>query len=130
MTINKGQGQSLKRVGVYLSQPVFSHGHLYVALSRATSPTSLKILIETNDAILYNKTKNIVYRHLLQKFCQNEMYLIITAYRYSIHIQTILWLINSLCIFIISIQNRNLLTYLVFNQKSTVTNGQHIRIET
>eukprot|EP00889_Picochlorum_renovo_P006379 jgi/Picre1/33409/NNA_008733.t1 len=33
MTINKAQGLTLQRVGVYLQDDVFSHGQLYVALS-------------------------------------------------------------------------------------------------
>ena len=34
MTINKSQGQSFDHVGIYLPEPVFAHGQLYVALTR------------------------------------------------------------------------------------------------
>jgi hypothetical protein len=44
MTINKAQGQTIPTVGVYLPEPVFSHGQLYVALSRATAKVNIKIL--------------------------------------------------------------------------------------
>nr|XP_027083463.1 ATP-dependent DNA helicase PIF1-like [Coffea arabica] len=45
MTINKAQGQTLDYVGLYLKEHVFSHGQLYVALSRAKTATNVKVLI-------------------------------------------------------------------------------------
>jgi ATP-dependent DNA helicase PIF1 len=40
MTINKALGQTLPTVGVYLPEPVFSHGQSYVSLSRDVSRSS------------------------------------------------------------------------------------------
>nr|XP_043639292.1 ATP-dependent DNA helicase PIF1-like [Erigeron canadensis] len=67
MTINKSQGQSLNKIGIYLPQPVFSHGQLYVALSRATSPNALKIVIKPTEETTDNQTKNIVYSDFLNE---------------------------------------------------------------
>ena len=70
MTINKSQCQTLKQVGLYLKDDIFSHGQLSVALSRVTSYTRIRILIERKDTISYeyeNYTKNIVYHEILNE---------------------------------------------------------------
>jgi len=46
MTINKSQGQSFIKVGISLTNPVFSHGQLYVALSRTRLKNGLKVYVE------------------------------------------------------------------------------------
>jgi ATP-dependent DNA helicase PIF1 len=66
MTINKSQVQRLSNVGLYLKKNVFTHGQLYVALSRVTEKKQLKILIENYDGSCGTITKNIVYKEVLQ----------------------------------------------------------------
>jgi ATP-dependent exoDNAse (exonuclease V) alpha subunit len=60
-TIIKSQGQTLDKVGIDLRSEVFSHGQLYVALSRARSFESIKVRIGGN----VQSTKNIVYKNLI-----------------------------------------------------------------
>ncbi|XP_022030654.1 uncharacterized protein LOC110931576 [Helianthus annuus] len=67
MTINKSQGQSLSRVGLYLRDPVFSHGQLYVALSRVKTKDGVKVLIFDKDGRPTNKTANVVYKEIFGK---------------------------------------------------------------
>jgi hypothetical protein len=68
MSINKAQGQSVKYVGLDLRSPVFAHGQLYVALSRATSPHSVKVLLPSDS---HGQTANIVYPEVLLTVCSN-----------------------------------------------------------
>ena len=51
MTINKAQGQTIPNVGVYLPESVFSHGQLYIALSRGVSRKSIWVLANTNKDV-------------------------------------------------------------------------------
>jgi hypothetical protein len=63
MTINKSQGQSVKNVGLDLRTPVFTHGQLYVALSRVTSSQRIKAIFqEETDG---TDTMNVVYPEVL-----------------------------------------------------------------
>ena len=58
MSINKAQGQTLSRVGLYLEENCFSHGQLYVGCSRVGSQDHLKIFCPNN------RTKNVVFKEV------------------------------------------------------------------
>jgi len=62
MTINKSQGQTLHTVGVDLRNPAFTHGQLYVALSRVTDVGRLKVLLPEENG---RRTINEVYDEVL-----------------------------------------------------------------
>ena len=72
MTINNSYGQYFEYVGIYLSKPVFGHGQLYVAMSRAGISANTKWFI-VNVTNVQGKfagyeganTKDIVYHELL-----------------------------------------------------------------
>ena len=62
MTINKSQGQSFNYVSIDLRVPPFTHGQLYVALSRVTNMANLSLLLPPDEAIT---TENIIYPEVL-----------------------------------------------------------------
>ena len=66
MTINKSQGQTLEKVAVWLKEPCFGHGQLYVAASRVGSPDNIKFHVASVVGLPKFSTKNIVYDELLQ----------------------------------------------------------------
>ncbi|CAG7893082.1 unnamed protein product [Brassica rapa] len=71
MTINKSQGQSLKGVVLYLPRPVFTHGQLYVGLSRVTTKSGLKIIQGKDQKI--GRIKNIVYKEIYNGLPGNQI---------------------------------------------------------
>ena len=67
MTSNKSQGQELEKIGIYLKKDFFSHGQLYVALSRARDKQNVRVLTKHGrypgkDGVY---TDNIVFHEIL-----------------------------------------------------------------
>ena len=77
-TMNKSQGQTLSKMGLYLPGPVFAHGQLYTGLSRIENQNNIKILIINSDKHgefdgydgVY--TKNEVYKQALNGYMENN----------------------------------------------------------
>ena len=68
MTINKSQGQSLDRVGLVLDPEVFGHGQLYVALSRVTSASGIRMVVPPNEsATVGGHLKNMVFSEVFHE---------------------------------------------------------------
>lgn len=69
MTVNKSQGQTLDQMTLFLPSPVFTHGQLYVALSRVSSPTSIRIFStlprQSRNPLPPNATRKVVYTEVL-----------------------------------------------------------------
>ncbi|XP_021770540.1 uncharacterized protein LOC110734708 [Chenopodium quinoa] len=62
MTINKSQGQTLSQVSIHLPRSCFTHGQLYVALSRAKK--SKDVCVFTTNAT--NRSANVVKSSVAQ----------------------------------------------------------------
>ena len=65
ITINKAQGQSLRTVGLDLTHTVFSHGMLYVAMSRTGDKDAVHILAPNSQS------RNVVYPEVLDDIHQS-----------------------------------------------------------
>jgi hypothetical protein len=67
MTIHKSQGQSFDKIGIYLPKDLFTHGQLYVALSRVGKAGGVYMLIK-DEITQSNKkhTNNVVFSSALQ----------------------------------------------------------------
>ena len=66
MTIHKSQGQSLKKVAVWLQEACFGYGQLYVAASRVGNPDNIKFYIKSIQGKPDSTTRNVAYKELLQ----------------------------------------------------------------
>jgi ATP-dependent DNA helicase PIF1 len=78
MTINKSQGQTFERVGLHLENPVFTHGQLYVGLSRVRRQEDISVFVgrneklklltdPTNDQDYKSQTLNIVFPEVVRR---------------------------------------------------------------
>ena len=67
MSFNKSQGQEFDCCLLDLTQPPFSHGHLYVALSRVCNASNIAVIVNERQILSDNIVIQIfVYQELLK----------------------------------------------------------------
>ncbi|KAL8503031.1 hypothetical protein ACS0TY_021957 [Phlomoides rotata] len=66
MSINKCQGQPFSHIELILKKSMFSYGQMYVAISKITNRSGLKILLCNSDNDNCNKTKNVLFREIFR----------------------------------------------------------------
>ena len=66
LTFNRAQGQSLDHSGLLLPQSVFSHGHLYVGLSRTGDPKNVHVFANQDEF------HNLAHALDVDKKCHNK----------------------------------------------------------
>ena len=75
MTINKAQGQTLDFMALYLPEPVFGHGQLYVACGRVGSEDQLTIFIQPGDNQgIFDDYEGIYTRNVVYQEVFNDRY--------------------------------------------------------
>jgi ATP-dependent DNA helicase PIF1 len=70
LTMNRSQGQEFEKLLVDLTIPPFTHGHLYVALSRIRESENIKIFCNIENILDSNivLTNNVVYDEIFQEY--------------------------------------------------------------
>jgi ATP-dependent DNA helicase PIF1 len=63
VTVHKAQGQTLSRVGLYITTPMFTHGQLYTALSRTRGWCNIRVCSTLPNPY---QIQNYVCIHVLQ----------------------------------------------------------------
>ena len=61
LSVHKAQGQSLHKVGLIFESDPFTHGQLYVALSRVACWLCIVVMMHEGECAI----KNLVHKHLL-----------------------------------------------------------------
>ena len=115
MTINKSQGQSLQKVGVYLPHPVFGHGQLYVALSRATSVDAIRLLLLDAHGRPSNSTVNVVFKDLLASVDHLQVFSsLFFLFFHFLHVYCLVFFFMVKLFFIVSYNCLNIFSYIFF----------------